>query len=178
MSIRLVFVFTVLLPALVLATGCERKDDTKVATQVAARVNADEITVHQVNDILAWGQNITPEGAAQAKREILDRLIDQQLKKQNFVFLDYLKEGAEGKTLETRRKHYYDSFRALKPGVTEFIVHLSLDDAEIRNITGNWEARWNEYQIMTDPRTRVLLNELGIKLIGYRELSRLAFKPE
>lgn len=122
----------------------------------------------------------TPERIAQAKTEFgFDALAShQQLKKQNFVFLDYLKEGAEGKTLETRRKHYYDSFRALKPGVTEFIVHLSLDDAEIRNITGNWEARWNEYQIMTDPRTRVLLNELGIKLIGYRELSRLAFKPE
>ncbi len=122
----------------------------------------------------------TPERVAQAKTEFgFDALVShQQLKKQNFVFLDYLKEGAEGKTLETRRKHYYDSFRALKPGVTEFIVHLSLDDAEIRNITGNWEARWNEYQIMTDPRTRALINELGIKLIGYRELSRLAFKPE
>lgn len=122
----------------------------------------------------------TPERIAQAKNEfgVADPLGSyNQLKKQNFVFLDHLKEGSEGKTLETRRKHYYDAFRALKPGVTEFIVHLSLDDAEIRHITGNWEARWNEYQIMTDPRTRALLNELDIKLIGYRELSKLAFKP-
>ena len=122
----------------------------------------------------------TPERVAQAKKDFGQRdplASHRQLAKQNFVFLDYLKEGAEGNTLETRRKHYYDAFRALKPGVTEFIVHLSLDDAEIRHITGNWEARWNEYQIMTDPLTRELLSELDIKLIGYRELSKLAFKP-
>ena len=122
----------------------------------------------------------TPERIAQATKDFGQR--DplgsyNALKKQNFVALDYLKEGAAGNTLETRRKHYYDAFRALKPGVTEFIVHLSLDDAEIRHITGNWEVRWIEYQIMTDPRTRALIDELGIKLIGYRELSKLAFKP-
>jgi len=121
----------------------------------------------------------TPERIEQATKEFgFDAVASHQaLKKQNFVFLDYLKEGAEGKTLETRRKHYYDALRALKPGVTEFIVHLSLDDQEIQHITGNWEARWNEFQIMTDPRTRALIDELGIKLIGYRELSKLAFKP-
>lgn len=101
-----------------------------------------------------------------------------ELKKQGFVFLDTLKEGAEGSTLEARRKHYYDAFRALKPGVTEFIVHLSLNDDEIRHITGNWEARWNEYQIMTDPRTRELIDSLGIKLIGYKDLAKLAFKTD
>jgi chitin disaccharide deacetylase len=123
----------------------------------------------------------TPERVEQARKEfgLADPMGSYRaLKKQNFVFLDTLKEGAEGRTLETRRKHYWDALRALKPGVTEFIVHLSLDDAEIRHITGNWEARWNEYQIMTDPRTRALIDELGIKLIGYRELSRLAFQPD
>ncbi len=120
----------------------------------------------------------TPERIVQAKNEFkFDAMASYQaLKKENFVFLDFLKEGAEGKTLETRRKHYYDALRNLKPGVTEFIVHLSLDDEEIRHITGNWEARWNEYQIMTDPKTRELIDSLGIKLIGYKELSKLAFK--
>ena len=85
MSNPFVPVVTVLLVALFLATGCDKKDDTRVSTQVAARVNADEITVHQVNDVLARSPNITPEVAAQAKREILDRLIDQQLAKQKAI---------------------------------------------------------------------------------------------
>lgn len=78
-------VFTVLLFASPLTTGCGKKEDTKVVTQVAARVNSDEITVHQVNNVLARNENITPEVAAQAKREILNRLIDQHLARQKAI---------------------------------------------------------------------------------------------
>ena len=100
----------------------------------------------------------------------------RELEKQKFVFLDYLKEGAAGDTLETRREHYYEAFRNLKPGVTEFIVHLAMNDDEVRHIANSWKNRYNEYLIMTDPKTRELIDSLGIKLIGYRELSKLAWK--
>lgn len=58
--------------------ACNGKGD-KPATQMAARVNGDEITVHQVNAVLARAAGVTQTNAAQAKKEILDRLIDQQL---------------------------------------------------------------------------------------------------
>lgn len=85
MNIHTFLVFTALLLALALTTGCGKKEDAKAATQVAARVNADEITVHQVNYVLARSQNVTPEVAAQAKRDILDRLIDQHLARQKAI---------------------------------------------------------------------------------------------
>jgi len=120
----------------------------------------------------------TPERIQQAKLLGLDMpAIYAALTREGFVFLDALYENAQGDTLEARRQHYYDLFRRLKPGVTEIIVHLSLNDDEIRHITSSWEARWNEYQIFTDPRTKELLDSLGIKLIGYRQLRALAFQP-
>lgn len=61
------------------AAGCGSKESNRPATQVAAKVDSDEITVHQVNDILARTPNVTAEAADRAKREILDKLIDQQL---------------------------------------------------------------------------------------------------
>jgi len=64
--------------ALAIAAGCGKSDDKKAATQVAAKVNSDEITVHQINNVLARAPNVTPEVAQRAKREILDKLIDQQ----------------------------------------------------------------------------------------------------
>lgn len=85
MSIHPFLIFTASLIALVSTTGCGEKEDAKLATQVAARANGDEITMHQINYVLARSQNITPEVAAHAKREILDRLIDQQLAKQKAI---------------------------------------------------------------------------------------------
>ena len=62
--------------------GCGGKDEKKAATQVAAKVNAEEISVHQINHVIARtpnAANVTPEQAARLRREILDKLIDQQL---------------------------------------------------------------------------------------------------
>ncbi len=66
-------------------TGCGGKEDAKVAVQVAARVNSAEITVHQINHALARSRGVTPENASEAKREILGRLIDQELAKRQAI---------------------------------------------------------------------------------------------
>ncbi|MDO9238298.1 MAG: EpsD family peptidyl-prolyl cis-trans isomerase [Aquabacterium sp.] len=78
-SVRLL----VLLPVVVaasLAAGCgdKSKPDAK-ATQAAARVNGDEITVHQINQLLERQQGLKPEQAEEAGRQALEGLIDQQL---------------------------------------------------------------------------------------------------
>src|SRR5688572_21019189 len=83
MTSRSFLVFITLL-SLVLP-GCGKKPDAKVATQVAARVNSTDITVHQINHALARSQGVTPQNAPQAKREILDRLIDRELAKRQAI---------------------------------------------------------------------------------------------
>jgi EpsD family peptidyl-prolyl cis-trans isomerase len=63
--------------AAALLVGCGEKKDK--ASQTAAKVNKDEITVHQINFVLQQQRNLRPEQADAAGKQILERLIDQQL---------------------------------------------------------------------------------------------------
>ena len=64
--------------AAALMAGCSGGGD-KPASQVAAKVNDEEISVHQVNFVLQRQQGIRPEQAEAATRQVLERLVDQEL---------------------------------------------------------------------------------------------------
>lgn len=74
-----------LLPLSLIFGGCGKGEEKAVTTQVAAKVNATEITVFQVNNVLAKTPNVTPAVEQRIKREILDNLIDQQLARQQAI---------------------------------------------------------------------------------------------
>ena len=60
-------------------SGCSGEEKSKAASQTAAKVNKDEVTVHQINFILQQRRNLRPEQTEAASQQILDGLIDQQL---------------------------------------------------------------------------------------------------
>jgi EpsD family peptidyl-prolyl cis-trans isomerase len=73
---------TLLVTALCLAlTACGNKDEKKAATQVAAKVGSEEISVHQINQVLSQNnaRSDNPEALKAQAREVLEKLIDQQL---------------------------------------------------------------------------------------------------
>ena len=60
-----------------LLAGCGKEKDK--ATQTAAKVNKEEITVHQINFLMSQRAAVPPEQAASASRQALEQLIDQEL---------------------------------------------------------------------------------------------------
>ena len=64
--------------AAVLLVGCGEKKE-KAASQTAVKVDKDEITVHQINFVLQQQRGLRPEQTDAASKQILERLIDQQL---------------------------------------------------------------------------------------------------
>lgn len=63
-------------------SACDKKEaDKPTAGQIAAKVNSGEISIHQLNFLLARsGANAkSPEAGAKLRRDVLDKLIEQEL---------------------------------------------------------------------------------------------------
>lgn len=67
-----------LMAAVALLAGCGDKKE-KGASQTAAKINKAEVTVHQINFVLQQQRGLRPEQADAASKQILERLIDQEL---------------------------------------------------------------------------------------------------
>lgn len=70
---------------MILLPACGNDASSGAATQVVARVNGEEITVHQVNHALSRSAVVAPANEPAAKRLILERLIDQQVARQRAI---------------------------------------------------------------------------------------------
>src|SRR5882724_11602299 len=64
---------------LAVTLGCGRDSKSAAATQVLAKVNGDEISVHQLNDRLSQVQIPTDVDATAVRKQVLESLIDEQL---------------------------------------------------------------------------------------------------
>jgi hypothetical protein len=74
---------------------------------------------------------------------------------------------------------YYTHFlQTVSPGVTELIVHLDYDDAEMRAVTvdhPDWGSAWRQrdFYMVTSPDFRKALKENHIVVVNWRDLGRL-----
>lgn len=64
--------------SVLLIAGCSKPAE-KPATQVVAKVNKQELTVHQINFLLDQQRGLKPEQTEAARKQALERLIDQEL---------------------------------------------------------------------------------------------------
>lgn len=62
----------------------------------------------------------------------------------------------------------------LRPGVTEVLAHPAVDTGELRASHPDWANRVDDHQLLThDMDVRHMIERLGVKLIGFRELREL-----
>lgn len=87
--------------AAVLAGCGERKPD---ATQVAARVDSRDITVHQINFLLRQDRSVRPDQVDTASKRVLETLIDQELAVQKALELKLDRDPQVVQALEAARR--------------------------------------------------------------------------
>ena len=76
------------------------------------------------------------------------------------------------------KEFYLESIKNVKPGLTEMIVHLGHDDAELQAIMGqeafgsSWRQR--DYDTVTSPEFKKAIEENHVVLVRWRDLQKLA----
>ncbi|MEY4361691.1 MAG: hypothetical protein RL391_997 [Actinomycetota bacterium] len=70
------------------------------------------------------------------------------------------------------RERVFDALVNLQPGVTEIHVQPAIDTAEVRALAGDAAQGWiDDLELVTnDASLRKLIDDLGVVLIGYRDL--------
>jgi hypothetical protein len=58
----------------------------------------------------------------------------------------------------------------LPVGITHFILHPSIDTAELRSIAPDWESRVSNYNIFMSDELKTLIESEDLHLIGYRPI--------
>lgn len=91
--------------AVAVLTACGGKDDKKAAAgQAVARVNKEELTVHQINFLLSQQRGLRPDQTDAASRQVLERLIEQELAVQKAVDMKLDRDARVLAQLESARR--------------------------------------------------------------------------
>lgn len=104
--------------------------------------------------------------------EMINGLVAELVQK-GYILPDYLETVEHGEDYESTVEAYRRLFGNLKPGVTELYIHAAKPSEEMKAISNVWYQRDWDYRIFMDPDTKEFLDDLGIKLIGWRELQDL-----
>jgi EpsD family peptidyl-prolyl cis-trans isomerase len=113
------------------------------ASQTAAKVNKEEITVHQINFVLQRQPNLKPEQVEAASRQVLERLIDQELAVQKAQDLKLDRDPRVVQQIETAKREIIA--RAYADHLGETVTKPS--DQEIKQYYNDKPALFAERRI-------------------------------
>lgn len=123
------YLLLLLISSAIVSTGCGKKDEPeakKSETQVVAKVNSDEISIHQVNYQLSRMGQMNEAQSKAAAKQILARLVDQQLLKQQALEAKLDRDPRILQVLESSKNEilaqaYLEQLmsKAAKPSTTE-----------------------------------------------------------
>jgi len=96
----------------------------------------------------------------------------------NDIPLDALIQAFPDIPADKWKDFYLNAIANLKPGLTEIIIHLGHDDAELQAVTVNhapWGSAWRQrdYEVVNSPEFKKALKDNNVILIKWRDLQKL-----
>ena len=120
-------------------------------------------------------KRICPNGTPYPLYAAVPLLSNAWGKKYGVVIPDYLLFPDWNDAMRESYEVYRDTILKIwtdipENGVTETFIHPSVECDELKAITGRWEDRVWEYQLMKDPYVHEYLKKNDVVLINYRQL--------
>lgn len=121
-------------------------------------------------------KKLPPEMLPQLNQDLIDlhiKMLDMA-REMEIPLIDYLipypYDLPECPDYHSFKKMIISLIKKLRPGVSEIIIHPSIESEEIKAINPTWEKRVWEYLIFKDEEVKRVIKEEGIKVISYRDL--------
>jgi chitin disaccharide deacetylase len=105
----------------------------------------------------------------------LDRAV-AEMNHRKLPVLDNLLQFYGGDDLVKREKTYRDAIKNLPPGLTQLIIHSSVDGQELAAITSSHLRRNQDFELFSQPKMREWIEGQGIELTSWKELTQEARK--
>ena len=161
---------------LILAAGCGKKESAEVKskTQVAVKVNSDEISVHQINFALQRLGKIPEQQLKQANGQVLEKLIDEQLLVQKAIEKKLDRDPRIVQAIETAKR------QILSQGYLEQALATSspISDSEAREFYNKRPELFGERRIyrfheVTFQGQADLAEKLGARVKAAKSISEI-----
>jgi predicted glycoside hydrolase/deacetylase ChbG (UPF0249 family) len=88
------------------------------------------------------------------------------------VIDDLVTQPTRAKDYEQRKAELIKLLRDMKPGITEIIVHCTVQTEVFSHISGSGPSREAELRLVTDPDIKAFIESEGIILTTWRELKK------
>lgn len=123
--------------------------------------------------ILFMGGHMQHIGAQAAAFKPMVLAIAQQLWDAGLPVIDDLvTQPTRAKDYEQRKAELITLLREMKPGITEIIVHCTVQTEVFSRISGSGPTREAELRLLTDPDVKEFIKKEGIVLTTWRELMK------
>ncbi|MCS7202377.1 MAG: polysaccharide deacetylase family protein [Dictyoglomus sp.] len=121
-------------------------------------------------------KKIPPEMLPQLSQDLIDlhmKILDMA-REMGIPLIDYLipypYDLPECSDYYSFKRMIIGLLKKLRPGISEIIIHPSVESDEIKSINPTWEKRVWEYLVFRDEEVRRVIKEEGIKIISWKDL--------
>ncbi|MBX3420746.1 MAG: polysaccharide deacetylase family protein [Pirellulaceae bacterium] len=103
----------------------------------------------------------------------LDEVVTQ-LDQRKLPVLDHLLQFYGGDDLAKREQTYKDAIEKLSPGISQLIIHSSVDGEELQAITTSHLRRHQDFELFSSPAMMKFIQDQGIELTSWKQLTQAA----